>query len=255
MDKAPIEKIVLNFSIKNPQNNLTYQIKIKLEDISSKKYNDFETELIKCEESQKELCFQKTAELFFYFDKKQKFKIYLIIIEQDNQKNEYERKTVLSSLISSPNSIYEKPLNKKNLEKDIVCIKINKMNNNAKLSVFDYLKSGIRILGTIAIDFSQGKNKEPISKSHEHYQKIVCEIINRMSPYNKKEQFFLYGYGAELKNSKNSEVLYKSIFNLNTKEKDAPISSENIFSELKKCFNNIIKYEKKIYLSSLIKVN
>ena len=244
------EKIIFNFSIIKPRKYITYQIKIKIEDKSSEKYNDFETELVKCQDDCEELNFKFTAEIIFYFDKKQKIKIYFINIDQNNNKNKYEKKTTLASLVSYPNSIYEKALNSESSER--VCIVLTKKNKNSKYSIFDYLKSGIRILGFISLDFSEGKNKEPISESNNNYKNIIFQILNRVAPYNKKDSFFLYGYGAKLKNSKNSEVLYKSIFNLNTKEEDAPINIEKIIPEFEKCLNNITR-EKKVYFSSLIR--
>ena len=59
-------------------------------------------------------------------------------------------------------------------------------------------------------------------------------------------------YGAKLKNAINSEILYKSVFNMNMKSKNSSIHYKEVIEEYKKCFNNIIS-DNKVYLSSLIR--
>ena len=251
------ENVILNFSIKNGVKDYNYQLKIKVEDKTSGKYQEYETDIIKWVENQKEICFQKSIELNFIFDKKQKFKILYIGYDKNNKMKTEDIRTVLSSIVCHNNSIYEKPFNKNYPSKEILCIKViknNKYNNKVSSinSIFDFITSGMRLSTFIAIDFSNGKNKKSLSESYKNYKNIIYQILNRILPYNRNNQYFMFGYGAKLKNSKNSEILYKSIFNMNMKDKNSPINYEKVLEEYQNCLSNIIS-DNKVYLSSLIR--
>ena len=247
------ESIILYFSLKNGVRGSNYQLKIIVEDKTSGKNQEYEIDNIKWAESQKEIYFKKSIELNFIFDKKQKFKILAINYDQNQRIKTEEIKTVLSSIICHHNSIYEKPLNRKFPDKEILCIKVIKNNKyNNKVSIFDFLKAGMRLSSFIAIDFSNGKNKKSLSESDINYSKIMKQILHKMLAYNKNNQFFIFGYGAKLRNSNNFEILYRSVFNLNMKDKNSAICYEKVIEEYKKCLSNIISDEK-IYLSSVIR--
>ena len=244
---ASSEKIALNFNVKNCQKDCSYQIKISIFDHSKEDYINFETESIKCLKENENIIFKKSFNLNFYFDKLQKVKISYF---KNNKTSKEQKKTVLSSLICSKNSIYEKLFNKNSNNKDIFVIEVNKQyENNSEISIFDFLKSGLRITGFVSFDFSYN-----FQNYKDNYMEIFANIIHHINLYNKKgkEQFFLYGYGGKLKNSTNLDVLYKNIFNINSQNKDAPIEYLKLIDEYKKSLDNIIS-DNKVYYSFLIR--
>ena len=251
------EKVILIFSIKNTQKNDYYTIKLTNEDKSLGDSSTFETEEIKSSKDGQEIIFQKRATYNYYFDKRQKLIINFIKkihVGNDYQIKENERHTTLSSLVTSPNSKYERPLNKENVKKDILSIQLIKDNNNKPneetKSLFEFLKSGMKISTFAAMDYSNGKNKESIDKRTNNYLNILMAIVSKMGIYsNNYTSFYFHGYGAQLKNTKNNSILYRSIFDIKIKEEDI----------LKICKNDLDYYsvniipDRKVCLSSLIR--
>ena len=233
----------------NCQKDFSYQIMIEIFDISKEKFVEFITEKPKCEKECTNITFRNRIDLTFYFNKQQKMKLHFYKFDKNNKRSEAIKYSSLGSLICHKNSIYQKPFDRKIPHKEIFFVEINKQNGmNSEISVFDYLKAGIRTTGFIALDFS-----ENFQNSLSNYEQILIEIINYLI-YNKKEKdyFYTYGFGGKLKDEKYYDVLYKSIFNINTKEKDAPIIYTNIFNEYKDVLKNIIS-NKKVFYSSLIR--
>ena len=250
------ETVVLNFSMKNCQKDVSYQIKITNEDPSLGKVKNFETEELKCLANGEELKFKETITLNFCFDKRQKLKINTIKKIPSGNKyevKESERHTVLSSLVTSPNSTYERPL-KKDQNIDILCIKINKIITNISSkkndSIFEYLKAGVQLSCFIGLDFSNGINNQSLEESKKIYLTIIGQIISKIGIYT-KNNFYMYGYGATLKNSNKKDSLSNFIFNINMKENNC-LHFENFQENYFNCLNNIIP-EKKVLLSSLVR--
>ena len=126
---AAPEKIRLNFGIKKCQKDDYYQIKVSTEDKSLGNTQNFETEIIKCSEDGKEIIFQNHIDYIYHFDKKQKLTINTIkkiLVGKNYKLHESERRTVLSSLVTSPNSTYERPL-KNDKNTDILGITLSKI--------------------------------------------------------------------------------------------------------------------------------
>ena len=128
-------KFTLYFSVKNPQKDCHYQIKVFSEDLSlGKGIGDFETEDKICLQEQNEIIFDQSIEYNFYFDKLQKL-ILKFIKKMRTEEGEInykikiaEIRTIISSLITSPDGIYERPLkNEESTTKDIFCIKKKKL--------------------------------------------------------------------------------------------------------------------------------
>ena len=108
--------------------------------------NFFETEDKKCLENQKEIFFDKSIEYNFFFYKHQKIKLKFLKKIRDNANliiKVGERKTTFSSIIISPECKYKRPLDKQNKDKDIFCIKVNKIfvKDIINYTILDYLKS------------------------------------------------------------------------------------------------------------------
>ena len=250
------EKVILNFSIKKTQKNDYYCIKVANEDPSLGDSSQFETEEIKCLEDGKEIIFKKKVAYNFYFDKRQKLIINIIKkihVGNDYQIKQNERHTTLSSLVTSPDSTYERPLNKEFKNKDILNIKLTKENNTPKESsnsIFEFIKSGIKLSIFASLDYSNGNNKEPIENRNNNYLNILKVIISKIGIYtNNYSSFYFYGYGAQLKNSNNKRILYRSIFDIKMEEKDI-LELDRKFLEY---YSNNSIPDKKICLSSLIR--
>jgi len=251
------EIVRLNFSIKNCQKDDYYQIKVTNEDPSLGSIKKFETENLKCLEEGKELIFKNTIEYNYYFNKKQKLTInFLKSIKEGNNYNikENVRHTFLSSLVVAPNSIYERPLNPKINNSELLSIKLTKINYGAQSkkneSIFDYLTVGLKLSCFVSIDCSQGTNKQKIEKSYKNYKKIINSIKDKIANYT-KDEYFIYGYGANLRNRDISNELYKYIFNINLEE-DKSIHFANFIQIYDNCLNYIIS-EKKVCLSLMVK--
>lgn len=251
------EIVRLNFSIKNCQKDDYYQIKVTNEDPSLRSIKKFETENLKCLEEGKELIFKNTIEYNYYFNKKQKLTInFLKSIKEGNNYNikENVRHTFLSSLVVAPNSIYERPLNPKINNSELLSIKLTKINYGAQSkkneSIFDYLTVGLKLSCFVSIDCSQGTNKQKIEKSYKNYKKIINSIKDKIANYT-KDEYFIYGYGANLRNRDISNELYKYIFNINLEE-DKSIHFANFIQIYDNCLNYIIS-EKKVCLSLMVK--
>ena len=251
------EIVRLNFSIKNCQKDDYYQIKVTNEDPSLGSIKKFETENIKCLEEGKELIFKNTIEYNYYFNKKQKLIInFLKSIKEGNNYNikENVRHTFLSSLVVATNSIYERPLNPKINNSELLSIKLTKINYGAQSkkneSIFDYLTVGLKLSCFVSIDCSQGTNKQKIEKSYKNYKKIINSIKDKIANYT-KDEYFIYGYGANLRNRDISNELYKYIFNINLEE-DKSIHFANFIQIYENCLNYIIS-EKKVCLSLMVK--
>lgn len=193
------EKIRLNFGIKKCQKDDLYQIKVSTEDKSLGNTQNFETETIKCSEDGKEIIFQNSIDYFYHFEKKQKLTINIIkkILAGKNYRlQESERHTVLASMVTSPNSTYERPL-KNDKNSDILCIKLNRIalnDNDEYKSIFEYLKAGVKLSCFMSMDFSYGINGQNLLNSYNNYKKIINSIMNKISNYTKNE-YFMYGYG------------------------------------------------------------
>ena len=249
------EKVYLSFSIKNCKINDCYQIKVKSDINTFETENSFETEKLKCQEEGMDLHFRKILVLNYRFNINQKI---LIItrreVYQDKSKNyilkEEERSTILSSLVASPNSVYERPL-KQNDCHSIISIELNGSSDNKNNSLLNCFKEGLKLSCFFSMDFSQGLNKQSIKDSKANYINIIKSIIRIILNYV-KGNYCIYGYGATLKDQKNSNSIDKNIFNMYINENER-INYENIFDKINKFpYNNIIP-NKKVVFSNMLK--
>ena len=245
------EKILLDFSVKNCIKTQSYQIIIKSDNKSLGLNRQFQTELIECKKDDEEIIFKKKLVLFYSFCQRQKLNItfmvkYFIDNEQNFKIRNAIRETELASIITSPNSVYERNLIEKIKNKDIFCIKANKIKtgNNNEIKIYDFIKSGIKLNSFMAFDFSDGKNKQPRKLSIENYSKIINNLNQKIFFYSGSKSTYLYGFGGKM-NKK------EDLFNLNEVE-DFPIA----LSKFNKVFDskkNIIIPKKKVLISLLIR--
>ena len=154
----PDDKLLLNFSIKNCQKNVNYLVEITIEELSN---TEFKSEEIKCNQDGLEIFFSKKMPCDYYFGKRQKAKINVIkkiAVDSNYKKKISERITLLSSLIASPDSSYERKINEKNPNSEIISIKIEKADENSSISLFDFFKGGLKLSCFISLDFSNEIN-------------------------------------------------------------------------------------------------
>ena len=156
------------------------------------------------------------------------------------------RETELSSIIASPNSIYERNLKKEIKNKDIFCIKANKIKvgNKEEIKIYDFISSGIKLNTFMAFDFSDGLNKQPRKNSIDNYSKFINNLINKIFNYSKRHSTYLYGFGGKLNNQ-------EDLFNFNQGE-NSTIFLSNCIKVYESTKNNIIP-KKNIFLSKLIR--
>ena len=247
------EKLLLNFSLKNCQKNQHYQIKLLIGELSNVEY---QSEEIKCNQDGVEIIFSKKMPCNFYFSKRQKVKINVIkkkAIDSNYKKKISERLTILSSLIASPDSIYERKINDNNPNSEIISIKIEKDISNSednKTSLFDFFKCGLKLSCYISLDYSNEINN-PLKNTTINYLNILKNISGAVSNYTKNHLFYAFGFGAKpVKNFSNQNV-----FNLNMDEKDSSINTlDKVIQNFNSCLsNNLIKPEENRNFSSLIR--
>ena len=249
------EKVYLTFSIKNCKLNDFYQIKIISDIYTFNMENSFETEKLKCQEEGMDLQFRKILDLNYRFNITQKIQIIIRReVYKDENKNyvpiEEIRNTSLSSMVTSPNSVYERPL-KLSENHSKLSIELNGNPDNKKNSLFNSFKEGLKLSCFFSMDFSQGLNKQSIKDSKTNYLNIIKSILGIIFHYV-KDNYCIYGYGAILKDQKNSNSIDKNIFNMNTNENEK-INHENIFDKIIKFpYTNIIP-KKKVIFSNMLK--
>ena len=244
------EEIILLFSVKKCMKGQIYQITLESDNKSLGLQKKFETELRLCKIENEELIFRKKLPFIFKFGERQKLKIIfskrIIIDDKKNYKLKCNTKeTEISSLITSPNSTYERYFNEKIKSNDIFCIKVNKTENENKINICDFIKCGIKLNTFLAFDFSDGLNKQPREKSLDNYLKIISNLIRKIFFYSKGQSLYLYGFGAKFNNQ------CEDLFNLSGGE-DIPISLSNVL----KVFTQKQKYiipKKNLVLSKLIR--
>ena len=243
------EKLYLTFSLKNCEQNILYKISASIEESLSKFKEHIETEEKQCFEYNSLIIFSQKMLCNFYFERNQIVKIE-ITKKSNKDKGIMERMTVLSSLISSPNSIYERKINnKENSEK--LCIKLERENKNLyenNNSLFEYFKSGLKLSCFISMDFSNIKLRPSLIDTKVNYVELLKNISFIFSNYTNNHLFYVYGFGANF-------LYNKEIFNINLKKNDSKINTINeVVKYFKLCLiNNFIKGENYINLSPIIK--
>ena len=139
-------KIILDFSVKKCCKGHIYQITIDSDNKSLGLKKKFQTELLRSEIDGGEIHFKSKLPLIFSFGERQKLTIVFIKRIIVDKKNNYKvkvatKETQLSSIIASPNSIYERCLNDNKKNEDIFCIKVNKTENDKKknTNIFEFV--------------------------------------------------------------------------------------------------------------------
>jgi len=253
------DKMVLNFTLTKCQEDFYYKITIFNEEHSLGNFEKFETEEILCKKDNSEINFKKKLNCDYIFNKRQLFKICILKGIDINSSKIYkksERITIFSSLITSPNSTYERFIRPENPDSETIIIKIDKdkSNDSKKLSIYDIIKCGIKLSCFISIDFSNEKNEIDnfFLEEEDNFSNIIKSILNIISIYTPNHLFNIYGIGGKMKFEDN----LKKVFNINMNEIDASIKTyDAIIDNYNNCKNQVIS-DDKIYLSTLLnKIN
>ena len=246
------EKIYLSFCLKNCVKDNIYKISFILEDLSSKKKEHFESEERKCIEDSLLISFNQKMPCYYYFERIQTLKIQItknIPINSTYKTKVIERNTVLSSLATSSNSLYERNINSAP-NSEILSIKIERENNNSKEinnSLLEYFQAGIKLSCFISMDFSDDKNIPSLLDNKNNYLKLINCINSFISTYTKNHLFYTSIFGAK------DNLSDKTTINLSEKE----FVGNNINDFIKSFEESINKKQfisdNKIFISSLIK--
>ena len=244
------ENLTINFSLSQCEKDNFYKIVIINQNSSLGEFPSFETEKIYCEKQNEEIEFSKKLKCKFYFNKRQAFLIRIrkgFLIDSTIFYKNYDRITILSSLITSPNSIYERNLIENEPSSEKIIIKLNK-DIEYNETIFNWFKKGKKLSCYISLDFSNCHYNN-YSDSKDNFIEIIERISNIVFSYTEKHTIYVYGIGGRI----DLGDLYQTPFNINMNEYDASINSyKKIIENYDKCLDKIQPYDN-IFLSPLIK--
>lgn len=248
--------ITLNFTLTKCQNDFYYKIEIINEDSSLGNFDQFETEEILCNKDNSDINFEKKLNCDYIFNKRQLLYIRVLKGVEINSSIMYiknDRITILSSLIASPDSTYERNIREDEPDCEIIRIKLDK-DNSKQLSIFNFIKSGIKLSCFISIDFATGQNDNYLlsEESNDDFPNIIKKIVNIISIYTPNRLFNVYGIGGKIKFEDN----FKGVFNISMNDNESSFKQcDKIIDDYKNCKYKIIS-DYNIFISPLLnKIN
>ena len=247
------EKVSFNCSIKNCQKNFLYKIIISNNEKSLGEFSYKETEELKAEKNKTTLNFKELNGIEFIFSQKQLFTI--IIMKKSPFSpfyDSFQRQTIMASLVSSENSIYERKVNEKDINSEIFMIEVKEeesLCNSENMLFFDigilnYFKKGGKLKLLFFFDFfGTDIINDDFLKSANIFHNLVVNFYNYCQLYTFDKEAYIY----KLKESQN-------IFNSLTEEH---FNIFNKFDDIKKyfldCLNNGL-IDKRLCISSFIDI-
>ena len=248
------EKVTFDCTIKNCQKNTSYKIRISNDEKTLGDFPYKETEELKAEKNNATLSFKTLKGIKFIFNKQQLFTIN--IMKKPPFKNFYDnnkRQTVMASLVTSNNSIYERKVNDDDINSEIFSIEVKEeqsLMNSENMEFFDksilnYFKKGGKLKLLFFFDlFGKDNSNEEFVKSANIFYNLLVNFYNHCRLYTREKEIYIYKL-QEIQNSFNS--LNEEYF--------------NIFDD----FQDIIKYflnclnkgliEKQLSISSFIDIS
>ena len=248
------EKVTFDCTIKNCQKNTSYKIRISNDENTLGDFPYKETEELKAEKNNATLSFKTLKGIKFIFNKQQLFTIN--IMKKPPFKNFYDnnkRQTVMASLVTSNNSIYERKVNDDDINSEIFSIEVKEeqsLMNSEILEFFDksilnYFKKGGKLKLLFFFDlFGKDNSNEEFVKSANIFYNLLVNFYNHCRLYTREKEIYIFKL-QEIQNSFNS--LNEEYF--------------NIFDD----FQDIIKYflnclnkgliEKQLSISSFIDIS
>ena len=249
------ENVFFTCSIKNSKKDYYYKILILNEEKSLGNFTSLETEELLSKEENSTLEFKNQLKGIEYrFSERQ---LYIIEIQKRkaNSSNidSTKRMTVMASLVSSPNSIYERKLNQMEENSEIYSIKlnINSADNlyisefNYAQSITDFFQNNGKLKLNFLFDFSHKNVDNNYLKTINIFYNFFVDIYNLCHFYTNNDELNMYGAGVEFNYA-------ESVFKLKIDESD---EKSNHFEKIKKSFEYVFnkKFEKKeLYISSFI---
>ena len=248
------EKVTFDCTIKNCQKNTSYKIRISNDENTLGDFPYKETEELKAEKNNATLSFKTLKGIKFIFNKQQLFTIN--IMKKPPFKNFYDnnkRQTVMASLVTSNNSIYERKVNDDDINSEIFSIEVKEEQSlmNSEImeffdkSILNYFKKGGKLKLLFFFDlFGKDNSNEEFVKSANIFYNLLVNFYNHCRLYTREKEIYIFKL-QEIQNSFNS--LYEEYF--------------NIFDD----FQDIIKYflnclnkgliEKQLSISSFIDIS
>ena len=248
------EKVTFDCTIKNCQKNTSYKIRISNDENTLGDFPYKETEELKAEKNNATLSFKTLKGIKFIFNKQQLFTIN--IMKKPPFKNFYDnnkRQTVMASLVTSNNSIYERKVNDDDINSEIFSIEVKEeqsLMNSENMEFFDksilnYFKKGGKLKLLFFFDlFGKDNSNDEFVKSANIFYNLLVNFYNHCRLYTREKEIYIYKL-QEIQNSFNS--LNEEYF--------------NIFDD----FQDIIKYflnclnkgliEKQLSISSFIDIS
>ena len=248
------EKVTFDCTIKNCQKNTSYKIRISNDEKTLGDFPYKETEELKAEKNNETLSFKTLKGIEFIFNKQQLFTINIMKKPQfKNFYENYKRQTVMASLVTSNDSIYERKINDDDINSEIFSIEVKEeqsLMNSEILEFFDksilnYFKKGGKLKLLFFFDlFGKDNSNDEFVKSANIFYNLLVNFYNHCRLYTREKEIYIYKL-QEIQNSFNS--LNEEYF--------------NIFDD----FQDIIKYflnclnkgliEKQLSISSFIDIS
>ena len=233
------DQIQLSFALDDCRKGAAYKIEIKFDNSEP-----FETEQIKNKSDSKHIEFTKTLLCEYHFSKIQFLQVKMTrwkdrthFITNTLLEDKKNFRLTLSTIVSSQNSIFTQKINEKIPTIETITIRAENPNylqqkENKKYTLFDYIKSGIKIESIIGIDFTQGSEHGLDTEKNQYLQAVAGF---RQTLYDYVRDFEVYGYGAKL--SETNEI--PDFFNLDFKENSKLHGFTNIEKAYKECLRKI----------------
>ena len=193
------EKVSFDCSIKNCKKNTVYKIKILNEDKSLGEFSELETEEKISEDDNTTIIFKTLNGIEFRFSQRQLFKVKIMKkISNNILFDNYERLTMMSSLVSSPNSIYERKVDENDKNSEIFSIEV-KTEKNIKYSEFflnynilDYFKEGAKFKLLFFVDFSGKDNTKEYLRVQNIFYTLMVYFYNYCNIYTDSHEIYIF---------------------------------------------------------------
>ena len=212
------ETIRLKFSIKNCAKSFNYKVKLKFLDDESNS-TTFQTEEKKAEEDNSLINYNSILECDYYFYKLQTIEIKITKIKLSCSMKSFKigNETLsLSTIITSKEGKFETKLGKNAQENLIIEYgNIKNIDNNfiiQKNTFIDYIKAGIEFKLFLVIDFFDNEYHE-LNPSKNPFLFAIRNIRHILNDFTKK--FEVYGFGNNLIENDNKNIIKDNYFNLN----------------------------------------
>ena len=249
------EKVTFICSIKRCQKNASYKIRITNDQRSLGDFPYKETKEIKAEQNNDEINFETLNGIEFRFNQLQLFTIEIMKKSPYNFDN-YMRQTIMSSLVTSEESIYERKVNEKdfNSEKFKIEVKAEKsLKNSENMKFFDssilnFFKEGGKLKLLFFFDFSGKDSNIDYALSSNIFYNLLVNFYNYCHLYTKSHEVYILKEEKKFDNN-------SSINNSSYKNSEEDFIIFDRFDKIKDYFIKCLKKEHKenqIFLSPFI---